>query len=216
MPAAAPVFEVEDETNETANPLAEREGQPSDERGAATIAGAVTHTSEAEDTVDIEAALAEGSLTSNQAIALQERRMERMRVETRAQIAQLRSELGLSAERPLALAATVRRVVARLTQTPTNYHQATVHYLSSDAPEDAAMARWAPLLYMGSLAMVVMQSMVAVGVFVGTVSRTCSSSDQCGAGTYCKLSGTPSTASPRPSKTAACKRPKPTASFRRP
>ena len=42
MPAAAPVFEVEDEANETANPLAEREGQPSDERGAAAaIAGAV-------------------------------------------------------------------------------------------------------------------------------------------------------------------------------
>eukprot|EP01045_Picozoa_sp_COSAG04_P024343 COSAG04_NODE_3024_length_3267_cov_2.198548_5_plen_97_part_01 len=97
MPAAAPVFEVEDEANETANPL-------EDEGGAAATdaagAAATRSDEDEEDTVDIEAALAAGSLTPEAAIALQERRLERMRAETRAQIAQLRSELGLSAERP--------------------------------------------------------------------------------------------------------------------
>ena len=79
----------------------------------------------------------------------------------------------------------MQSVVARLTETPTNFHQATVHFLATDAPEDAAMARKAPLLYAGSMAMVGLQSMTAMGVLVGTVLPSCATSDQCGAGAYC-------------------------------
>ena len=68
------------------------------------------------------------------------------------------------------------------------------------APALAAMARKAPLLYLGSLLIVGLQSTATVAVFMGSIFPSCSSSDQCGAGTYCKLSGTPSTASPRPRK----------------
>ena len=103
---------------------------------------------------DIEAALRDGSLTGDEAIVLMEKRMHEME-------ARLRAELGGGGT---GLAAAVRGVVARLTETPTNFHQATVHFLATDAPEDEAMARRAPLLYAGSLAMVVLQSATAAGV----------------------------------------------------
>jgi hypothetical protein len=83
------------------------------------------------------------------------------------------------------LAAAVRSIVARLTETPTNFHQATVHFLATDAPQDAAMARRAPLLYAGSLVMVSLQSATALGVWVGTFAASCATSDQCDAGNYC-------------------------------
>ena len=83
------------------------------------------------------------------------------------------------------LAASVRSIVARLTETPTNFHQATVHFLATDAPQDAAMARRAPLLYAGSFVMVSLQSTTALGVWLGTFSPSCVTSDQCDAGNYC-------------------------------
>jgi len=126
---------------------------------------------------DIEAALRDGTLTGDEAIVLMEKRMYEME-------ARLRAELGGG---DTGLAAAVRGVVARLTETPTNFHQATVHFLAADAPEDAAMARRAPLLYAGSLAMVGLQSATAVGVLIGTFLPSCATSDQCGAGTYCEV-----------------------------
>ena len=87
------------------------------------------------------------------------------------------------------LAASVRSIVARLTETPTNFHQATVHFLATDAAEDAGMKRRTPLLFACSLAMVLMQCLVAVGVMVGTATSSCTSSDQCDAGTWCSVGG---------------------------
>ena len=49
------------------------------------------------------------------------------------------------------------------------------------------MARRAPLLYTGSLAMVGLQSATAAGVLWGTMSPSCATSDQCDAGTYCNV-----------------------------
>ena len=49
------------------------------------------------------------------------------------------------------------------------------------------MARRAPLLYAGSLAMVLLQSATAVGVMIGTIAPSCATSDQCGAGMYCQV-----------------------------
>ncbi len=104
----------------------------------------------------------------------------------KAEIKQLRIELGGS---PLADdAAADDDETPLVQQTPTNFHQAAVFYLASDAPRDAAMAARAPLLFIGSLSMVVMQTLVALGVFAGTISPTCSSSSQCAAGTFCKVS----------------------------
>ena len=91
--------------------------------------------------------------------------MEQMKGELEAKIAG--AQLG-AAEGGATLASAMRGLVARLTETPTNFHQATVHFLATDAPEDEAMARRAPLLYAGSLAMVGLQSATAVGVLVGT------------------------------------------------
>ena len=130
--------------------------------------------------------------TGEQAVVLQERQMERMRVEMQdqmdAKITQLEARLsGGVADGGATLASAVRGLVARLTETPTNFHQATVFFLAADAPEDAAMARRAPLLYAGSLAMVGLQSATAAGVLVGTVRPACATSDQCGAGTWCRV-----------------------------
>ena len=95
-----------------------------------------------EPAVDIEAGLKDGTLTAEQAVVLQERQL---RAEVEAQMARLetrlRAELVGDDRGATGLATAVRGIYARLTEAPTNYHQATVHYLSSDAPEDAAMAR---------------------------------------------------------------------------
>ena len=136
-----------------------------------------------EPAVDVEAALKDGTLTAEQAVVVQERQLrdEMARLEAR-----LRAELGGGGGATLASA--VRGVVARLTETPTNFHQATVFFLAADAPEDAAMARRAPLLYAGSLAMVLLQSMAAVGVQIGTFLPSCSTTAQCDIpGMYCRL-----------------------------
>ena len=98
--------------------------------------------------VDIEAGLRDGTLTAEQAVVLMEEQMEarekQLRAEVDAKIAA--AQLGV-VEGGATLASAVRGLVARLTETPTNFHQVTVHFLATAAPEDAAMARRAPLLY---------------------------------------------------------------------
>eukprot|EP01043_Picozoa_sp_COSAG02_P060381 COSAG02_NODE_7878_length_2806_cov_7.132989_1_plen_486_part_00 len=137
--------------------------------------------------VDIEAALKNGTLTSDEAIVLQERQMELMRAEMqRLATAQLASavEAAEGAASPLD---TVQNIVARLTETRTNFHQATVYFLATDAPEVEAMARRAPLLYAGSLTMVFLQSATAAGVYFGTLQPSCATSNQCSAGYFCSV-----------------------------
>ena len=141
-------------------------------------------------TVDIEAGLRDGSLTTEQAFSLQERRLraemeareKQLRVEMKEMVAA--AQLG-AAEGGATLAAAVRGLVARLTETPTNFHQATVHFLVANEPqddaehhdhpkdaEDAAIAR-APLMFAGSVAMVLLQSITAMGVLIGTALISC-------------------------------------------
>ena len=88
-------------------------------------------------------------------------RERQLRAEMQDQMAQLKARLG-TGDSGSPFTAAVRGIVARLTESPTNFHQATVFFLAADAPEDAAMARRAPLLYAGSLAMVGLQSATAV------------------------------------------------------
>lgn len=140
----------------------------------------------------IKARLKDGTLTSDEAIVLMEEQMEAREKQMRAEMQEqmdakiAAARLG-AAEGGATLISAVRGVVARLTETPTNFHQATVHFLAADAPEDEAMARWAPLLYAGSLAMVFLQATATMGVLVGTIFPTCVTSDQCDAGTYCRV-----------------------------
>ena len=78
----------------------------------------------------IKAGLKDGTLTSDEAIVLMEEQMEarekQLRAEMDAKIAA--AQLGV-AEGGATLAAAVRSVVAKLTETPTNFHQATVFFL---------------------------------------------------------------------------------------
>ena len=138
------------------------------------------------DNVDIEAALKDGTLTAEQAVVQMAAEERQLRAEMQEQMAQLEARLG-TGDSGSPFTAAVRGVVARLTETPTNFHQATVYFLATDAPEDAAMARRAPLLYFGSLAMVLLQSATAVGVLMGTMFPSCATSEQCGAGTWCMV-----------------------------
>eukprot|EP01045_Picozoa_sp_COSAG04_P010169 COSAG04_NODE_615_length_11914_cov_12.688447_10_plen_512_part_00 len=161
--------------------------------GSAKPAAVVTYKQ-----IDIKAGLKAGTLTSDDAIALMEEQMEHMRAEMQEQMdTKIDATLSLLL-RPgfavseggttLTLARAVRGVVAKFTEAPTNFHQATVFFLAAVAPEDEAMARRAPLLYAVSLAMVGLQSATAVGVFVGTMTPSCATSDQCGAlgpGRFC-------------------------------
>ena len=82
--------------------------------------------------VDIEAGLRDGTMTAEQAVVLlQEQLRAEMQEQMDAKIAAAR--LGV-AEGGTTLAAAVRGVVARLTETPTNFHQATVHFLAACVP----------------------------------------------------------------------------------
>ena len=93
------------------------------------FAGEGDEADEADADLDIEAALKDGALTAEQAVVLQERQlraemvaqMEQMKGELEAKIAG--AQLG-AAESGATLASVVKSVVARLTETPTNFHQA--------------------------------------------------------------------------------------------
>lgn len=139
--------------------------------------------------INIKEALADGTLTSDEAIVLMEARME-AQMETK--IAELRTELGMvmgarGLQEPTYLTSAVKTAIAHLTEAPASYHQATVHCLATDAVEDAATARKAPLMYLGSLAQVLGQILTATALWVGTLSNSCSSSDQCSRGMYCPI-----------------------------
>jgi hypothetical protein len=122
---------------------------------------------------DIEAARRDGTATVEQAMQLME-----------ANIAELEERLvqgGTPAE------AAMRSLVARLTEAPTNLHQATVYFAGREPEhEDAGKAM---VSFLAGLAIVGLQSAVAVGVVMGTVSPSCISSDQCAAGTFCAVGG---------------------------
>ena len=102
----------------------------------ATCAATFTPDDEAATTlqrnVDIEAGLRDGTLTAEQAVVLQERQLRaemvarerQLRAEMQEQMAQLEARLG-TGDSGSPLTAAVRGVVARLTETPTNFHQAT-------------------------------------------------------------------------------------------
>ena len=147
--------------------------------------------------------LQDGSLSDQEAAAVMERMMD-------ARVSDLRTELGLgSAGGPAngggdiaalrsELAAggsesskgpqwgLVRRVLARLEESPTNWHQGTVFAFARQDAEPE-MARRARILLAGSFAIVLLQCWTAVAIFTGTVFQACQTSDQCRPGQYCQV-----------------------------
>lgn len=88
------------------------------------------------------------------------------------------------------LAPVIRGVTARLTENSPNFHQATIFFAASKAPEDSPTASRASLLFLGSTMMVLMQTLTAMGVLWGVVLPSCSDNEQCAeghAGTYCSI-----------------------------
>ena len=120
---------------------------------------------------DVEAALAAGSVTPEQAIALLEQKLEKLEAKL--------EEFGFEAR--------VRSVVARLTETPTSFHQGTVFYAAChDEGEDMeTRRRYLPCMLLTSVFMVLAQCAVVSSILVGTVYKSCGSSEQCLEGYYC-------------------------------
>eukprot|EP01051_Picozoa_sp_SAG22_P000366 SAG22_NODE_9_length_35992_cov_37.278104_5_plen_401_part_00 len=176
------MFEVQVATATTDNPAV---------AGAASqippvVVQPVRITMEAATFADLEAALAEpcGAEHAAQAVAVMERLMLAREDELAAKF-----EARLGGGASLDSVAAVRSVVAQLTEAPPNFHQATIYFAASEAPEDAPMAARARLLFLFSALMVLMQTVTAVGVCWGVVLPSCSSSEQCrergATGTYC-------------------------------
>lgn len=129
--------------------------------------------------LDIEAALKAGTLTESQAIVQQ----ERLRKAMETKIAELEARLGAHG---VPVEAAVRSVVARLTESPSNWHQGVVFGLVANDAKDAELRMWAPVGLVVSGAIVSMQCAVAVVLFVGTISPACADNDQCGLGLFCR------------------------------
>jgi hypothetical protein len=148
---------------------------------------------------DLEAAVASLHASFNVNDGNEAESVETLERLLRAHGDELRAEFAATLETKLEaaapLSAAVRSAVAHLTEAPLNFHQATVMYAAEQSGSDGEAARGALLLRLaGSLVlstlMVLMQCMVAVGVFAGTVEPSCATSDQCAQkGTYCTVGG---------------------------
>jgi hypothetical protein len=129
---------------------------------------------------DMEAALA-GLDDPGRAAEVLQRQLDLMEVRFEAREVKLRAELRSAA--PFEDA--VRASVARLTETPTNWHQGTVYYLGCHDPQDAKMKAKAPMMFAGGVIMVLAQVVVAGGLFIGANLRSCRQNDQCDKGSFC-------------------------------
>eukprot|EP01052_Picozoa_sp_SAG31_P023677 SAG31_NODE_1967_length_6785_cov_7.007329_7_plen_508_part_00 len=77
-------------------------------------------------------------------------------------------------------------MIAQLGSAPTNWHQATVFYLSSRADQDAQMRKLAPLMFIWSAALVLLQWLTCAGVVIGMLGSPCATSARdCTDGQFC-------------------------------
>ena len=77
-------------------------------------------------------------------------------------------------------------VVASLSAAPTNWHQATVYFMTTKAEQDREMRRKAPLMFAAGLAMVVVQIFAICGIARSLTDPPCLTNMQCTqAGYYC-------------------------------
>ena len=73
----------------------------------------------------------------------------------------------------------VANVFAQLSEAPTNWHQATIYFMTSTAEEDASMRKLTPPMSLGGLVMVMLQITAAYSVVSGMVHPSCTSNTQC-------------------------------------
>jgi hypothetical protein len=133
--------------------------------------------------VDVRVALKAGTITAEEAVAMMETKME-------AELAAMRAELQDVVTGANFVA--VRRAVARLTEIRCNFHQCTIYFAATDAPEDAYMKSWLQWMIVSAVSIVVLQSCVAVGLMMSVVFGTgggyCESTSQCTeGGTFCGI-----------------------------
>ena len=83
----------------------------------------------------------------------------------------------------------VRGVVANLSKSPSNWHQATVYFaaLGRKNRQDDELLVNPLLLLLGSSVLVLTQCTTAVTVLVGAFWPSCDTSDQCDAGKWCEV-----------------------------
>ena len=78
-------------------------------------------------------------------------------------------------------------VLASLSAAPTNWHQATIYFLTTKAERDAGMRKAAPLMFAGGLLMVLLQTFAVYGVLASMLHPSCVTNKQCDSrtGFYC-------------------------------
>lgn len=81
----------------------------------------------------------------------------------------------------------IASVMARLGTAPTNWHQATVYFLTSKAEGDASSRKRAPFFFAWGFLLVVLQILAADGVLLGMVNQSCGNNDACVGGMYCHV-----------------------------
>jgi hypothetical protein len=96
-------------------------------------------------------------------------------------------ELATTKNREPAAVAEGTATEARPPEAGPNFHQTMVFLAVSDAPEEAELRAWAPLLLLGSWLIVLLQVLVSAGVYKGTMFPSCQSNDMCGQGQFCLL-----------------------------
>ena len=129
--------------------------------------------------LDIELALADGSLSAEEGLAEMARQLRQIRAEVDARLPRDGSPFEHA----------VRSAIARIAEAPPNLHQYVAHIASSADEQDAEMKRWLPLAVLGSAALVLMQCMVTSGLYSAAIIPPCATSAQCEAPTYCQVGG---------------------------
>lgn len=104
------------------------------------------------------------------------------RAELQEQMAELEEKLRKRGE---GFESVLQGALSRLDATPLNYHQAVVFFLSSTDKQDAKKRRKAPLLFIPSVLMVLIQCMTVSAAVVGTYLPSCLTNDMCGVGRFC-------------------------------
>ena len=130
---------------------------------------------------------AERSVVENPAAASPTRAatLEARVAELEEQIAEARRRDGMVGSGAVAV---LRSELARLDAAPTNWHQATIYFLTSTDEEDASMRRRAPLMYATGVVMVVVQIIAMYGVVMGMMAPPCINNLQCTeTGFYCEV-----------------------------
>jgi hypothetical protein len=165
---------VQDDKLETGNPLS----------GPQDAVSFDTSSVRSPTAADIEVALGglrDGSVSAQEVARLWDARLQ---VET----ARLLDERLGQRPPPASLDGAVRAIFARLTEAPSNWHQATIFFLTARSPEDVGLRARAPVFFAAGVLIVFMQCATTIGVLTGTFAPACETSDQCQHdGTFCEM-----------------------------